>query len=216
MNTSESSMMSMIIDQASGILIYFGYIAMANERAVLTIERLADTDPLTGLVNRRGLQTALAQLQSTVPSHVSSGVLLADIDHFKLINDTHGHEAGDAVLVVFAQRLRKALRVGDIVARWGGEEFLAILPQTDRDQLAAIAERLRSAVESEPFTLPDGSAIRVTVSVGVSEMAPVIGQLEAATREADAALYEAKKSGRNRISWAPRGLGAPIGVGAAA
>ncbi|MBB3999557.1 GGDEF domain-containing protein [Aureimonas pseudogalii] len=216
MNTSESSMMSMILDQASGILIYFGYIAMANERAVLTIERLADTDPLTGLVNRRGLQAALAQLKPMVAPYGSSGVLLADIDHFKMINDTHGHQAGDAVLVAFASRVREALRVGDILARWGGEEFLAVLPQTEAGELAVVAERLRSSIESEPFTLPNGLAIRVTVSVGVSEMAPVIGHLEAATREADAALYEAKQNGRNQVSWAHRVSGPPIGVSAAA
>lgn len=210
MNSTESAMISMIVDQASGILVYFSYIAMAKERAVLMLEQIAATDPLTGLVNRRGLQAALARRLAKSPGREFAGVLMADIDHFKSINDTHGHEAGDAVLVSFARRLSGALRKHDIVARWGGEEFLAVLPGTGTNPMADIAEQLRYVIEAEPFLLPSGKAIRITISIGISEMAPAPAHFESATRRADAALYDAKRSGRNKVCRIPYSLDSTI------
>lgn len=203
MNSSDSAMISMVVDQAAGILVYFGYIAMAKERAVRTIEKISTTDPMTGLMNRRGLQAELEKHKRERPPEQLSGLFLADIDHFKTVNDTHGHDAGDAVLVAFAQRLRRALRKDDIIARWGGEEFLAILPEANAEMLATIAERLRHAVQTEPFALPSGQKIALTVSVGVSEMPLIASEFEPATKRADTALYEAKRSGRNRICSTP-------------
>ncbi|MDY8107537.1 GGDEF domain-containing protein [Fulvimarina sp. 2208YS6-2-32] len=210
MNSTESATASMIVDQASGILIYFGYIAMANERALLTIERLAYTDPLTDLVNRRGLQIKLAQIHSNATPEGVDGVLLVDIDHFKAINDTYGHDAGDAVLATFSQRLRDSMRRSDIVARWGGEEFLVILPKTGFSDLFAVAERLRRTIEAEPFALPDAQPIRVTISVGISEM--VLDGFEEAMRQADSALYKAKTCGRNRVCGTRHDRIAPLGM----
>ncbi|WP_062213007.1 diguanylate cyclase [Aureimonas sp. AU12] len=203
MNSTESAMISMIVDQASGILVYFGYIAMAKEHAVLMLEQIAATDPLTGLVNRRGFQAALARRLERSTGREFAGILMADIDHFKSINDTHGHEAGDAVLITFAQRLSEALRKHDIVARWGGEEFLAVLPDVGTGPMAAIAEQLRQVIEAEPFLLPNGKPIRITISIGISEMPPALTHFEPATRRADGALYDAKRNGRNKVCRTP-------------
>lgn len=200
MNSAESAQWSMILDQATGILVYFGYLAMAGERAVLTVHRLAETDPLTELTNRRGLKATLERPGRILEAGVPAGVLIADIDHFKAINDTHGHEAGDMVLVAFSGRLRAALRDQDIVVRWGGEEFLAVLPGIDTDRLTTVAEHLRASIERFPFSLPNGTSIPVTVSVGISDMTGGRQEFELAAQRADAALYLAKTGGRNRVS----------------
>lgn len=199
MNSAKSGEWSMILDQATGIFIYFGYLAMAGERAVLTIHRLAETDSLTELTNRRGLQTALARPGRIFAAGRATGVLIADIDHFKAVNDIHGHEAGDMVLVGFSRRLRAALRDEDIAVRWGGEEFLAVLPNTDISRLAVIAERLRTSIEASPFALPTGVTMQVTVSIGICEMTEGPRGFEPAVKRADAALYVAKTGGRNRV-----------------
>lgn len=199
MNSAESGQWSMILDQATGILVYFGYLAMAGERAVLTIHRLAETDPLTELTNRRGLQAALERPGPAFKAGRPIGVLIADIDHFKAINDTHGHEAGDMVLATFSRQLRTALRADDIAVRWGGEEFLAVLPDADLDRLATVAEQLRASIEESPFSLPNGKTIRITVSIGISEMTGGPREFERAAQQADAALYTAKTGGRNRV-----------------
>ncbi|KQT44537.1 hypothetical protein ASG43_14495 [Aureimonas sp. Leaf454] len=196
--TMESGRLAIIIDQVTGILIYFGYLAMAGERANLGLRRLAETDLLTGLHNRRGLDSQAKRHGA----QARTSLLIADIDHFKSINDTHGHQTGDMVLKAFAERMKAALRTGDIAVRWGGEEFLAVLPATTADQAAVIAERLRFATEQEPFQTASGP-IAVTVSIGIADVERSEEDLQPATRRADAALYVAKSSGRNRVASAP-------------
>jgi diguanylate cyclase (GGDEF)-like protein len=126
-------------------------------------------------------------------------VLMIDIDHFKSVNDTHGHLAGDAVLREAAQVLREALRSVDSVGRYGGEEFIAILPHTAREEAVATADRIRKRMADHRFEV-GGTRVAVTVSIGVSGFpSSAIDGPNALVREADRALYEAKELGRNRV-----------------
>lgn len=155
---------------------------------------MAVTDPLTGLRNRRYLRRHLeAQLQR----EQGAAVLLIDLDRFKMINDVHGHAAGDAVLKEVARRLEAELRAADVVARWGGEEFVAVLAGAPAEKLMQVAERLRTALEREPVRLDSGLDLAVTLCVGVAKGAPGTDP-DALLRTADAALYRAKAAGRNR------------------
>jgi two-component system cell cycle response regulator len=162
------------------------------------LERLSRTDALTGLFNRRHLEEELAHaFTGALRHHDPLAVLLLDIDHFKSVNDTYGHPAGDAVLCVFAQRLCDQLRAGDIAGRWGGEEFLVILPRTDLAGAMRVAERVRRATEAAPVTT-NGSSIGLTVSGGCA-LGPGTS-VDALMRAVDAQLYAAKAAGRNRVS----------------
>jgi diguanylate cyclase (GGDEF)-like protein len=159
------------------------------------MQQVATTDALTGLANRRALDehlaagTALAQREIQIMS-----VLLIDVDHFKRVNDTRGHAVGDTVLVDLAALLEPLLRASDRMGRWGGEEFLVVVPATVLQTAAELGERLRRAVEGHAF----GHGLRVTISIGVAEcgMNDTVGQLLV---RADAALYAAKQTGRNRV-----------------
>ncbi|MCP2083534.1 UNVERIFIED_ORG: diguanylate cyclase (GGDEF)-like protein [Methylorubrum zatmanii] len=198
----ESGIYSLLFDLWCGVFIQVGYLAMVSERAHLKLSRLADTDPLTGLANRRGLFAALSQRAGLSPSPPRCAILLADIDHFKAINDTYGHDGGDAALVGFAERLRGVMRKDDLVARWGGEEFLVVLDQADATAAATVAERLRKSAAGQPFTV-NGAAVTVTASIGVAVVAAGEERIDAALSRADAALYAAKRAGRNRVCLAP-------------
>ncbi|TCL70443.1 PleD family two-component system response regulator [Rhizobium sp. BK251] len=165
-----------------------------------TIE-LAVTDALTGLNNRRYLDSHLKALfkRATVRGRPLS-VLITDIDRFKLVNDTYGHDAGDEVLREFAGRIRSTVRGADLACRFGGEEFVIVMPDTPEDVAASVAERLRSSVESMPFVLrSSGQALNLTASFGLSSRAIAIETPEQLMKQADRALYEAKKTGRNRV-----------------
>jgi diguanylate cyclase (GGDEF)-like protein len=166
--------------------------------------RLAEqalTDDLTGLANRRH---GAHQLEREVALSVRHGRLLAlarvDVDHFKLINDTHGHQAGDRVLAEVARRLAGAVRGGDELARWGGDEFVAILPGADRNGALRAAERLRAAVADAPIEI-DGAALAITISVGWAHWAG--DTPDDLLARADRALYRAKDAGRNAVFPAP-------------
>ncbi len=159
---------------------------------------LARVDELTQLYNRRAFDEALLRAHSNFQRGAGAGVVLTmDIDHFKRINDTHGHAAGDAVLRAFATTVRKSVRLSDQLYRIGGEEFALILVQTDMGTALDLAERIRSAVESAPIAYRDQS-IAVTVSIGVAGLSEAMGASET-LEAADTALYRAKTAGRNRV-----------------
>ena len=171
------------------------------------LRRLACTDHLTGLYNRRVVTEELARHVSLARRHERAlSAALLDIDHFKAINDTHGHETGDAALVGIARRVAGRLRTDDLVGRWGGEEFLAIFPETGGAGALTVAEDLRRAVAEQPLAV-DGEPIGLTVSVGVATLADGEGPDEL-LRRADAAMYAAKSSGRDAVRAAePAGPG---------
>ena len=126
-------------------------------------------------------------------------LLAFDLDYFKGINDTYGHDAGDDVLRAFAHLLKKSVRGIDLVVRQGGEEFVVVMPETDAKYATMVAERLRQDVENEPFLSRSGRSIPVTVSVGVAELLGEDDNPESLMRRADQALYAAKRDGRNRV-----------------
>jgi diguanylate cyclase (GGDEF)-like protein len=170
--------------------------------ALVRAEELATTDPLTGCSNRRQILARLDLEAARAGRGEPFCVCLADLDHFKSINDVHGHAAGDEVLVAFVAAARQALRPTDSLGRWGGEEFLFVLAQTRRTEAARAAERLRALIEATPTipALPFGT--RVTVSIGVVEYLAGESALQAVGR-ADQALYAAKQAGRNRVEVGP-------------
>jgi len=177
------------------------------------LRRLASSDPLTGVPNRRHFEECSAQIIAAREANGRAvAVLMVDVDHFKKINDTYGHPAGDEVLKVVARRCRDALRERDLFARFGGEEFIALLAASAVDEIPAAAERLRHAVAAEPI-LVGGDRISVSVSVGgaIGEALPGGDQklLEDLISRADEALYEAKTSGRNQVRMAALQL-APV------
>lgn len=169
---------------------------------------MALTDSLTGLFNRRYLMVHLEKLlNKNKETRKSLCALLLDIDHFKKINDTHGHAVGDEVLKVFAERISQSLRSFDLVARLGGEEFVVILPDISTEMAMSVAERLRRRVEAEPFKVnsPHGP-VPVTVSVGGALLSGEEVKVDDALKRADDELYRAKQGGRNRVYFAGHGL----------
>ncbi|MEO8293117.1 MAG: diguanylate cyclase [Actinomycetota bacterium] len=162
------------------------------------LELLAGTDALTGLWNRRHMQDELQTAVSAAGRHGHPlSVFMVDIDHFKVVNDEHGHPAGDIVLHWVADRIRRAVRTEDVAGRWGGEEFLAVLPWTGWDGATTVAERLRASIAKDPVS-DAGVAIPVTVSIGVATAYPG-ERVDEIVARADRALYRAKERGRNRV-----------------
>jgi diguanylate cyclase (GGDEF)-like protein len=171
---------------------------------------LAKTDGLTGLPNRTHLLQRLHELLAGEPGPRTIGFFLFDIDHFKKYNDTNGHLPGDELLKSLSQILRENSREDELIARWGGEEFLMVMPNVDREEALAAAGRIRSLIAQTPFPhaekQPSG---RVTVSGGVAVWPMDSDDVETLLRLADEALYAAKHAGRDRVlAWSPAGLAA--------
>ena len=163
------------------------------------LHRLATHDELTGLLNRRELDRVLNQeAERAVRFSQPLGLLMADIDHFKSVNDRYGHPAGDAVLREVGRRLRAELRSVDFPGRFGGEEFAVVVVQADGESSAALAERIRVAVMATPVPIGDGE-LSLTISIGVASLPPNGGTGPALLAAADQALYAAKRGGRNRV-----------------
>jgi diguanylate cyclase (GGDEF)-like protein len=172
--------------------------AVANALAHEETRRLSVTDPLTGAGNFRQLSTTLArEVERATRFNRPLSVVMLDLDHFKTVNDSHGHPFGDGVLREFARRLQDCLREVDTVTRYGGEEFTVVLPETGADGAAAVAGRIVRAVRDQPFAVGNRSA-EVTVSAGVAAFPDHGRTASEILRAADAALYAAKGAGRDR------------------
>ncbi len=198
---SSNALLAVHVFNLTVVFCMFSYLALfyvvTVTRAHKKLARMATTDPLTGLFNRRHLISLAEKVQQ--PAEMT--LMLMDIDHFKAINDAYGHDMGDQVLKAVSRVLKDSMREQDFIGRWGGEEFLALLPHTDLDQAAASAERIREAVQALRID-GNGSHIGVTLSIGISQHHA--GQsLSHSIARADTALYEGKSAGRNRVERAP-------------
>jgi diguanylate cyclase (GGDEF)-like protein len=197
-------------EHATDFFHHLGLIAsFAAENAVnrARLRRSGFTDVLTGWHNRRYLQVRMKEELARARRHGSSlTCLMIDIDRFKRVNDTHGHAAGDEVLVELAQRIESEVRASDIAARYGGEEFVVLLPNTDTDSGLLLAERIRASIASTPIELRYDGSVNITASVGISSIVPdpsdddfkTIG--DALIARADVALYAAKAAGRDQVA----------------
>jgi two-component system, cell cycle response regulator len=162
---------------------------------------MAITDALTGLFNRRYMETHLGTLMEQAAARGKPlALLILDIDYFKSINDGHGHDAGDDVLREFSLRIRKSIRNIDLACRYGGEEFVIVMPETDIAVAAMVAERIRRRIATEPFAIQEGARnLDVTISIGIAALAGAADTAAAVLKRADTALYRAKRDGRNRV-----------------
>ena len=197
---------------AAYALVVVGFLASVAIEYQHHLAHLATEDPLTRLLNRRGLTDALQLSMAAAARHRhSTAVIMADIDHFKTINDSFGHETGDRVIQQVARILDRMCRSSDVVARTGGEEFLLVLPNTDLESARVLAERIRLSIGEHPL-LVDQQRIPVTISLGV---AATLGEvdLDELYDEADRAMYIAKRGGRNRVASVEH---KPVQLGAAA
>ncbi len=167
------------------------------------LHRVATTDPLTGAFNREFLLARLPQeIEAAIDRDRPLSLALVDVDHFKAVNDQYGHGIGDVVLAEVARRLRGAIRGGDLLVRYGGEEFIAVLPKADAGRAWEVGERMRQRVCEKAFDVGDGLALLLRVSVGIAQwrMGETMPDL---IERADTAMYGAKTSGRNRVEVAP-------------
>jgi diguanylate cyclase (GGDEF)-like protein len=197
-------------EHATDFLAHLGAIASFALENVVNRARLLRsgfTDVLTGWNNRRYLQLRLVEELARARRDGSSLVcLMLDIDHFKNVNDTYGHAAGDAVLCELAQRIESQVRVSDIAARYGGEEFVVLLPGTEIESGKLLAERIRKAVSARPIEIGGGDSITITASIGIASSSPArdVEDLKTAGESllarADVALYSAKSSGRDQVA----------------
>ena len=189
--------------------------ALAEKTRHDTLAAQALTDALTGLTNRRGLEQQLDQMLAHAERYEEPlSLLMMDADHFKAVNDSYGHETGDQVLVTLARRAQEMVRAQDVIGRFGGEEFLVILPGAGHDAAMTAAERLRLHVIQQPISVAGAAdPIAVTVSVGVATLSPgVVVARTALVASADRALYAAKRTGRNRSVHADGYQTAPLGL----
>ncbi len=198
----EELIITPVLDESGEIRHFVGIKQDISERKRLEeeLQNLASTDPLTGLPNRRHF---LAQLQLEVARQqrfheTPATLLMLDLDHFKRVNDTHGHAAGDAVLRRFAELIRASLRKTDLAGRLGGEEFAILLYGSDRVSATDYAERLRQQIAAENIAF-DGTTLRINVSIGVTALCAADTCTDTALARADKALYQAKENGRNRV-----------------
>jgi diguanylate cyclase (GGDEF)-like protein len=197
------------VHHASDFLAQLGVIAsfsIENAMNRARLRRSGFTDVVTGWHNRRYLQARIQEELARARRDRSNLVcLMLDIDHFKQVNDTWGHAAGDAVLRELTQRIESQVRASDVAARYGGEEFVILLPNTAEEAGMQLAERVRNAVAAAPFELPQGESVGVTVSIGISSLVPDADDKDFKTlgdaliARADVALYSAKAAGRDRV-----------------
>ena len=182
--------------------LFYRFLEGRNKLQALTqeLDLVSRLDPLTGIYNRRHLDDHLSSTVSTVKRHNQAlSLLIADVDHFKRVNDTYGHDAGDIVLREVTARMMKTLRSGDLLGRWGGEEFLVVLPMTAVEGAQLAAERMRVSICESPIVLDDGSSLEISASFGCACVQGEDANPDELIRRADSALYEAKETGRNKV-----------------
>lgn len=217
LNTVVSYVLSIVL--ALVLMLMFRFFRVKAFVLELQLSYVARHDSLTGLFNRGCMTELAAREMARARRHQRPlAVAMLDIDHFKRINDTYGHEAGDRVLKALADSLRAHLREVDMPGRIGGEEFLCLLPETGESEALACAERLRASIEALTVGTPQGP-VRLTASIGVAVLGAEHADWESLQRDADAALYQSKHNGRNRVSLTPlrtAGGKAACGAGAAA
>ena len=202
MMTGRLAGLMLFVNMLMGAAWNLSLIMMWNERLEKRLRLIANSDALTNVLNRRGFQKLSERLLLRANrDQTPSAVLLMDLDHFKSINDRHGHDTGDRIICLFAEVAARATRPSDLLARYGGEEFCALLTNTTEVQAKAIAERLRSDFAAASIDL-DGLSIGTTVSIGVAKV-ELQEAVDQALNRADAALYLAKKKGRNRVEGLP-------------
>jgi diguanylate cyclase (GGDEF)-like protein len=180
-----------------------GFVLMGSERLLERLEGIANTDSLTGLLTRHAfLQRAEALLAQ--PDAATGALLVVDLDHFKQINDAHGHDVGDQALRLVADAMRRQLRPGDLAGRHGGEEFTVFLPGRDAGEAEAVAEAMRGSV-AHIGLLADSEAVHLKVSIGISVFGPDERDLAGLLKRADNAMYDAKRAGRDQVRVFPTG-----------
>jgi diguanylate cyclase len=202
---SSTALLGVHVFNLTVVFSMFSYLALfyviTVTRAHKSLARMATTDSLTGLFNRRHMIALIEKEMARHHRHPSNlTLMLMDIDHFKQINDQYGHDIGDRVLNAVSHSLKSSMREQDFIGRWGGEEFLAVLPETDLDQAAASAERIRKAIQALVID-NDGNKVSVTLSIGIT-LYRAEEVLSNAIARADHALYEGKSAGRNRVEMA--------------
>jgi len=178
-------------------------VALVRERSEAIHQKAARIDPLTGIPNRRAFATrAEFLIERAVREGAPVSLLMLDLDRFKLVNDTHGHDFGDRVLQAFADSARRVLRPNDLLSRWGGEEFVVLLPGAGREAALCIAERMRLAFLTAGEAV-GGTVVHATVSIGIASDQAAASTLDELMKRADTALYKAKRLGRNRVEAEP-------------
>ncbi|MCL9782532.1 GGDEF domain-containing protein [Vibrio sp. S4M6] len=186
-----------ILAGAAGFMAVFLY---TYNRFVTPLSQLSDYDALTGVFNRRGFMLmAKHELQRSQKDDLALCLLMIDIDHFKMVNDNYGHMVGDQVLKSITKKLHMNLRASDSLGRWGGEEFIVILPNQESSRALVIAERLRESIEQSELRINKNTTVKVTISIGLSCFNKHIANLEALISSADERLYKAKQGGRNQV-----------------
>lgn len=212
--TSPFQSAAFLIGDAARLVFSFGFLLLIEARRSDELTRLAALDPLTEAYNRRTfMELAERELARSRRYRQPMGLMMLDLDHFKQVNDSHGHLAGDAALRQVKTVAESCLRQQDVFGRYGGEEFCILAPDTDLAGTRALAERLRQGIENCLLRLPDGKQLHITTSIGVSAIPPDMDTAELSNliEFADFALYEAKKQGRNRV--VAENLGNPTAAG---
>ena len=180
-----------------------GFVLMGSERLLERLEGIANTDSLTGLLTRHAFLQRAAPLVTATRTH-DCALLVIDLDHFKRINDSHGHDVGDRALCLVSETMRQVLRPGDLIGRHGGEEFTVLMPGVGAIEAEAIAEALRRKV-GHIGLLADGETVHLRVSIGVSVLAPHEADFVVLLKRADEAMYAAKRGGRDQVRVYPTG-----------
>ena len=193
----------LIVPLCTAIIGYQGY---TNHRKMLAVSHLARTDEMTGLANRRAfMHTANTLFSETNFEYSGLGIFIIDLDHFKQVNDVHGHATGDKVLSKMVAIASNVLRQEDLIGRLGGEEFAIVLVDSDAMSAAKVADRIRQAIKQVKFPSETGP-FNVSVSIGVAEPLFHEASINDALERADAALYNAKRNGRDRVEIAPENV----------